>query len=218
MTPGASIIKSVSESVANPNDILTYTIALNVFGGPVTNISLTDILPVPMNLVGFGSVPPGATTSWNAGTRTLGWSIPTLAVGTYSITYQVQITSAPQEGQVLTNNAQLTYNGLSVPKTTSVNVAMAATAPVLYPNPIKDGGPALLQVVLAQPQSELELKVFTTAFRKVYADKVQNLPAGAFQYALDPARFEGGEAANGFYYVLVTTPSNRWILKLLITR
>src|SRR5581483_2071214 len=99
-----------------------------------------------------------------------------------------------------------------------VDVVMAATAPILYPNPIKDPGPAILRIVLAQPQENLGVKVFTTSFRKVYEDKVLNLPAGAFQYALDPARFEGGAAANGLYYVLITTPSNRWILKLLIIR
>jgi uncharacterized repeat protein (TIGR01451 family) len=204
--------------VANPNDILTYDIAMTVVGGPVTNLLVTDTLPSAMDLVGFGAVPPGGTTSWNASTKTLGWAIPVLGPGSYSITYQVQINSTAQAGQVLTNNAQLTYNGLSLPVSTSVNVAMAATAPVLYPNPIKDKGPAFLQVILAQPQENLEIKVFTTAFRKVYEDKVQNIPAGAFQYALDPARFEGGTAANGLYYVLLTTPSNRWVLKLLIIR
>ncbi len=191
---------------------------MTVVGGPVTNLLVTDTLPSAMDLVGFGAVPPGGTTSWNASTKTLGWAIPVLGPGSYSITYQVQINSTAQAGQVLTNNAQLTYNGLSLPVSTSVNVAMAATAPVLYPNPIKDKGPAFLQVILAQPQENLEIKVFTTAFRKVYEDKVQNIPAGAFQYALDPARFEGGTAANGLYYVLLTTPSNRWVLKLLIIR
>jgi uncharacterized repeat protein (TIGR01451 family) len=204
--------------VANPNDILTYTITLNVVGGPVTNLSVTDVLPGPMNLVGFVSVPPGGTTSWNASTKTLGWSIGTLGAGSYTLSYQTQITSAAQEGQVLTNNAVLTYASLPGTKTASVDVAMAASKPVLYPNPVKDNSPTELQVILSQSQSSLNVKVFTTAFRKVYEDEVQNPPTGAFQYALDPARFEGGQAANGLYYVVVTTPSNRWTLKLLITR
>ncbi|HVZ80436.1 MAG TPA: hypothetical protein VHE12_06480 [bacterium] len=217
-TPGAGLVKSVSEVIAQPNDTLTYTLSVNVVGGPAFNLSITDVLPAGLELAGFGIAPPGGVTSWNPSTRTIGWTFPVLNPGSYLITYQATVDAGDLPGQVLTNNAQMDYAGAPALVTSSVNVVLAATRPVFYPNPVRDQGPTTLQVILAQPQSSLEVKVFTTSFRKVYGDKVQNLPAGVFQYALDPTRFEGGTAANGLYYVLVTTPSNRWMLKLLITR
>jgi fimbrial isopeptide formation D2 family protein len=202
--------------VANINDTITYTISLNVTGGPVVNISVSDVLPTHLNLVGFGSVPAGGSTSWNLSTRTATWTFSSLAPGTYTITYQAQVDSAAQQGTVLTNNAQLTYNGLASPKVSSVNLSMAMTAPTLYPNPVKGTGPANLQVVFSQRQDFVTIKVFTTAFRKVYDDTVKSVPVGTFLYALDPDHFKGSAAANGLYYVVITTPSNKWVSKLLI--
>lgn len=192
---------------------------MDVTGGPVTGISLSDVLPASLNFVGYGTTPSGAVTvSWNSSTRTLGWSFGSaLAPGVYTITYQVQVGSNPQ-ASVITNNAQLTYNGLTTPKTTSVNVTLASATPLIYPNPLKDQGPVNLEVVLSKPQDSLSVKVFTTAFRKVYEDKVQSVPGGMFLYGLDPSRFKGAAGANGLYYVVITTPSNRWVLKLLVTR
>lgn len=163
--------------------------------------------------------PAGAVTvSWNSSTRTLGWSFGSaLTPGVYTITYQAQVSANPQQS-VMTNNAQLTYNGISTPKTTSVNIALALATPLIYPNPLKDKGPVNLQVVLSKPQDSLSVKVFTTAFREVYKDTVLSVPSGMFLYGLDPDRFKGATGANGLYYVVITTPSNRWILKLLVTR
>ena len=126
--------------------------------------------------------------------------------------------SVAQQGTVLTNNAQLTYNGLVSPKISSVNVTMAMTAPTLYPNPIKGVGSANLQVVFGQTQDFVTIKVFTTAFRKVYDDTLKSVPTGTFLYSLDPDNFKGSRAANGLYYVVITTPSNKWVTKLLIFR
>jgi fimbrial isopeptide formation D2 family protein len=204
--------------VANVNDILTYTITLTVTGGPVTNVVVTDTLPAVLNLVGFGSTPPGGVTAYNASTRTLSWSFASMATGTYTITYQAQVAGNAQGRSVITNQAQLTYASLAAPKTASVNVAVAQGAPVLYPNPSRDNSPVELQMVLNQPRDYLTVKVFTTSFRKVYEDTIKTVPAGVFQYGLDTTRFDGGAAANGLYYVVATTPSNRWILKLLILK
>lgn len=218
-TPNADISKTASETVANANDVITYTIFVDVTGGPVSNVSITDILPAPLSLVGFGNVPPGGVTSWNATTKTLGWSSSSpIPPGIYTITYQAQVTATPHQGSVMTNHAQLSYSGLTSPKTATVDVALAMTAPVLYPNPLRDNGLATLQVVLNKPQEYLTVKVFTTAFRKVFADTVKTVPSGIFLYGLDTSRFQGSTAANGLYYVVITTPSNRWNLKLLILK
>lgn len=218
LTPDAEIAKSVSETVANVNDVITFTLGLNVTYGSVANVAVTDVLPAQLNLVGFGSTPPGGVTSWNASTKTLSWDFSALPVGTYTITYQAQVTNAADSGSAIINQAQLAYSGLVSPKTASVTVTVSQTSPSLYPNPLRGNGPAELQIPLNQAQDYLRVKVFTTSFRKVYEDTVKTVPAGVFIYGLDSTRFEGGLAANGIYYVVLTTPSNRWILKLLILK
>jgi hypothetical protein len=95
---------------------------------------------------------------------------------------------------------------------------LAAATPVLYPNPVKNDDPVTLRMVFDQPHDFVTVKVFTTAFRKVYEDTVRFVPAEVFSYSLEPNHFKGSRSANGLYYVVVTTPSNRWISKLLIIR
>jgi fimbrial isopeptide formation D2 family protein len=213
-TPGANISKSSSEPVANVNDTLTYTLTLNVTGGAVTNVVITDVLPASLTFVGFGNSAGAVTTSLNP----LGWSFTSLNPGTYSITYQAQVAGNAPAGSVISNQAQLSYNGLTSPKTSTDSVTVAQTAPIAYPNPVRGGGPVELQVALNQPQDYLAVKVFTTSFRKVYGDTVKSVSAGVFLYGLDTTHFEGGAAANGLYYVVISTPSNRWIVKLLILK
>jgi len=200
------------------NDILTYTITINVTGGPVSNLSITDILPAPLDFVGFGASGGAVTYIWNPPTRTLSWNFVVLGLGSTTLTYQAQVTGAAATGSVITNQAQLTYSGLASAKSGTANVTVAQTSPLIYPNPVRDDSPAELQIPLNQPQDYLTVKVFTTAFRKVYEDMVKTLPSGVFTYGLDTTRFDGGAAANGLYYVVITTPSNRWTSKLLILK
>jgi hypothetical protein len=92
------------------------------------------------------------------------------------------------------------------------------TTPILYPNPLKGPGPVTLSVSFGEPHDYVTVKVFTTAFRKVYENTTRFVPAGIFNFSLDPRDFSGAPGANGLYYVVITTPSNRWISKLLILK
>ena len=120
------IAKTASELVADVNDVITYTITLNVTDGNSSNVVVTDVLPNYMSFVSFGAVPSGGVTS-NSGSN-LRWVFPVLPPGTYSFTYQAQVASYVPGGTVLTNNAQVVYAGNPTPKKTSVTVNMA----VLY--------------------------------------------------------------------------------------
>jgi hypothetical protein len=83
---------------------------------------------------------------------------------------------------------------------------------------LKGPGPVTLSVVFSNPHDYVTVKVFTTAFRKVFENTSRFVPAGTFDFSLNPDDFKGAAGANGLYYVLITTPSNRWISKLLILR
>lgn len=89
---------------------------------------------------------------------------------------------------------------------------------MLYPNPVKDGGLVTLRVQFGTSHDFVTVKVFTTAFRKVYENTAAFTSPGSFTCVLDTGNFKGSPAANGLYYVLVTTPSDRWISKLLILK
>jgi len=89
--------------------------------------------------------------------------------------------------------------------------------PALYPNPLKEDGPVHLELPLDQPHDYVNVRIFTTAFRKIYEYNSNFVPAGVFELDLDPGQFKG-PAANGFYYLVIDIPGHRWIVKLLILR
>ncbi len=121
-TPTYSVTmgKNVSKTSANAGDLLNYAIGITVTGNSVSNLVVTDTLPADISFVSYGSAPAG--TSMNASPPPLKWTLPSpLAPGIYQLTYQTQVNSFVS-GETITNNAQLTYAGLSTPLTSSVNV------------------------------------------------------------------------------------------------
>ena len=112
----------------------------------------------------------------------------------------------------------LTASGTPTPTVTGTPVVSATTTPILYPNPLKGPGPIHLELTFDQPHDYVTVKIFTTAFRKVYEGSSQFVPSGLFVMDIDPDHFKGSSAANSLYYVITTTPSNRWISKLLILK
>src|SRR5208282_464214 len=113
------------------------------------------------SLVAFGNTPLFGVTAWNASTQTATWSFPSLVPGTYLISYQTQVGSGGKPGTVITNSAQLTYNGLATPKNASVDVTFTGLGapPSFYPNPIKGDGSANLEVVFDKTQNQVNIKV-----------------------------------------------------------
>ncbi len=115
-----TMAKRVSETTANPGDSVTYSIGITVTGTGANNVVVTDTLPSGLTFVSFGTVPAGAVTTANP--PYLQWALPSpLAIGTYQLTYLAQVNKS-LAGEKLTNNAQLTFTGLSAPITSSVSV------------------------------------------------------------------------------------------------
>jgi len=75
-----------------------------------------------------------------------------------------------------------------------------------------------LKATFDKPHDYVDIKIYTTAFRKVFEQRVGFVPAGAFTFTIDPTNLKGSVMANGFYYVEVRTPTDRWMLKLLILK
>jgi len=93
-----------------------------------------------------------------------------------------------------------------------------AATPLIYPNPAQGPGPVTMQVGLAHSGEWVEMKLYTTAFRKVRDLRLENLLAGTNNLPLDLNDDWGNPLANGIYFVVTTTPEGKTVLKLLILR
>ncbi len=99
--PTVNIDKSADDHLVEPNQVVTFTINVEVVNGPVHNAIVTDTLPVGQTYVAGSASPSEPTVSANG--RTLTWNLGTLNNGdpAVTITYDVKIdgnaTTDPQK-------------------------------------------------------------------------------------------------------------------------
>jgi len=124
-TTFVGIGKTVSETLANAGDVLTYNIAVTVTGAGLTSPIVTDNLPGNMTFQSFGSFPSGAVTYYDSSADQLQWTLPSpLSAGVYHLTYQTKVNTFAPANTPLTNRAQLNYSGLAAPLVASVPVTV----------------------------------------------------------------------------------------------
>jgi hypothetical protein len=124
-TTFVGIGKTVSETLANAGDVLTYNIAVTVTGTGLTSPIITDNLPANMTFQSFGSFPSGAVTYYNSSADQLQWTLPSpLSAGVYHLTYQTKVNTFAPANTALTNNVQFNYAGLAVPLSASVPITV----------------------------------------------------------------------------------------------
>ena len=129
-TPGVSFSEVPSSLTAQPGDVITYTITLNITGPSVNGLVITDILPTNVTFVGFGSSPVGTGAGFNPITNSLFWTLPSpISAGTYTLSYQTQVNPGTPNGTLLTDAAQLTYAGIVAPLVTSSTVTVIVLTP-----------------------------------------------------------------------------------------
>jgi hypothetical protein len=89
--------------------------------------------------------------------------------------------------------------------------------PVLYPNPVSGPGPVTIQLPNYPGSEVVTIQVFTTAFRMVNSLPPKSETGGS-HVTLPLTDRKGAPLADGLYYVLVTSPAGKSIVKLLILR
>jgi len=211
---------------------LTYSITLTITGGTVQNVQVTDGVVTDLVFLGMGPTPAGGSGYYDGAARNMSWNFPNLTVGTYMFTYRVQVDNSPYDppcGTILTDNAQMTYAGLTGTADAAATVTIQCSSPtptpatepvstpVCYPNP-SNGGPVQVQVNLGDFNPEVRFQIFTTAFRKVREDVFTNVPAGVLSDSLEMRDQRGSPLAGGLYYVVVTAGSHRSTGKILVIR
>ena len=106
--------------------------------------------------------------------------------------------------------------------TPTITSTFSASAPIggllIYPNPYFGSGPVSIQFVLNNSVGRVNLKLFTTAFRKVRETSIQNAPAGLVQAQFSMVDDYGTPLANGLYYLVVTAPQGHLVGKIINLR
>jgi len=87
---------------------------------------------------------------------------------------------------------------------------------ILYPNP-STGGPISVHIPGLTGVSNIQVEIFTSAFRKVKSEFFPQVPAGT-DVTIQLTDSWGNPLASGLYYVVVITNEGRAIGKLLILR
>ena len=91
---------------------------------------------------------------------------------------------------------------------------MGSTVPVLYPNPVSG---STVTIYVPGINEKVTVQIFTTAFRMVESQPFQVTP-GSPEIFLPLTDSGGVPLANGLYYVVVTTPKARTVLKMIELR
>ena len=127
--PKISIAKVVDKAQAEIGDNLTYTVTASntvADSGPATNLTIVDTLPAGLDYV--SSSPAG---TWNAGARTVTWTISSLAYGTnQNFTILATVNDSATVNNTLTNSA--TISGATCTTSTSCT-ATADTTVIPHP-------------------------------------------------------------------------------------
>jgi hypothetical protein len=90
--------------------------------------------------------------------------------------------------------------------------------PLVWPNPLESGVTPQLNLSFASTVHSLQIKVFTTSFRKVREWDYLEVTAGTRTVPLDARDSSGVNLANGLYYVVVQADTDKWVSKWLILR
>jgi len=139
-----------SQDVGNPipEQTITYTLAFaNIGSGPVTNVTVTDVLNINLTLIN-GSITGGGT--YNPANRTITWSMSRLDGGeSGNLYFQAKVNSGVVMGTTINNQASYTYtdstSGLvkdttSNTTTATVSLVSALSSTINPAEQIKDIG------------------------------------------------------------------------------
>jgi hypothetical protein len=236
--PVVNLSLNTSSASAAAGQSFSYTWDVVVTGGAPQNAVLTQSLPPGVTVTGFPQGPSGVVSG-----SQITWTLGNLPVGTTQLQVNVVINPSIAGGTILASQGGLVYNGGSASSNSASVTVVASTLtptltpfisftptpgtsngggsgtgqPILFPNPVTGDGPVSIRLPNYRGAATVTLQVFTTAFRMVNTLSYPN-QVGGVDVALPLSDRHGVPLANGLYYVLVTTPDGKSILKLLVLR
>lgn len=198
----------------------TFSLTPTTTGTPTNSPTITDTPTI--NLTPSATFTVTYTPTW---TGTFTWT------GTPSFTATPTLTPSPTftrtttwtpsftNTATFTNTSTTTSSATLTPTVTStaaLNAQGPISTPVPFPNPDRGNLPVTVAFVLQNQTPNLDVKMFTTAFRKVWHTQMTNVAAGYTRIPL-PLNVPGGiNLANGIYYIVVSDGKNRGLGKLML--
>jgi O-glycosyl hydrolase len=186
----------------------------NVTQGVPAGESVTFTFTTGYNNAGLGNYQWSVTGAAGTNGEALGFNgVPVLESTITVVEATATATSSPT--QTPTATATWTATQTSTVTSTLTATPLPGLLPVVYPNPVS-GGTVTVDPALTGT-SEVEVQIFTTAFRKVQ-DKTYGQVGAGQTVVLELKDRSGTPLADGLYYLVVTTNQGRSILKLLVLR
>lgn len=224
MNPGTTTVTlntlTLSESGASSTGITSLSLVangailetVNVAGG-ATTFNLTSSNSVP---AGNGAVTYQVTANFSNNAPTGNYSF-SITNGSATNGQAVNLVNLPVAGAVVTMTT-VTSTPSNTPENTWTATATASGNQLLvvYPNPATGGTVSVLPASYTGV-SDVQVQIFTIAFRMVQQETYPSVPPGmAVKVSLTD---KGGvPLANGLYYLVVTVNGHRSIGKLLIVQ
>ena len=200
--------KSVSPSgTIHSEDVLIYTLNITVSGGSANGIVITDTLPANVTYQGpLGSTPAGLPAPvYNSAISQLVWILPALAPRNYQLSYSTKVNDLVPAGTTITNNAQLTYPGLSAPLTSSTTVTVLGqyTVKIGVYNEAGELVKTILTQQFSQPINVVTLNGTVITSLNGANNAVQIYYKGTFIGQWDGTTSSGDPATNGVYHIKI---------------
>jgi uncharacterized repeat protein (TIGR01451 family) len=193
------LVKAASETTAHGADVITYTLTYSNKGGStIFNAAVTDILPGAMTYVA-GSASNGGLYSGGQ----ISWSIPSLAPGaSLQLTYKAQVGLQVNTGEVLVNNACLSYAGTTNCVSNSVTLLGNYVVKITIFNSAGELVKTLNTYELASAISN-----FSVVDNVIQTDQdtVKILYQGMTLDAWDGTNIYGNKVSNGTYFIEVNS-------------
>ena len=194
--------------------------ASGTYNFSVSGMSATNGQPVL-----FSGMPVlGATVTVTQPTAT--------ATSTPTNTPTLTVTPLPSSTPTITptSTSAATFTPTASDTSTITSTPQPNTTPVVFPNP-STGEPVTVAASFAEPVNQVNVQIFTTAFRKVQDNTVNSTTSGVTASAVSgtpasnwriPVQMQdnwGNPLASGLYYVVITANGHqRSVVKLLLLR
>ena len=172
-------------------------------GSNAVSVVVQDTLPANVTFGSFLSSPPGTLPSYNPSISLLSWTLPvSLSPGNYQLSYQTRVNNFVKSGTVLTNNAQLTYQGLGAPVSTSVSTVVTGQYTIKI-GVYNEAGEMVKEVLIEQLSQAINNINLQPAVITSLHGQIDIYYQGALIGTWDGTNNTGDPISNGIYHIKV---------------